>query len=317
MDIDSLHVFVFNMAKRICGFILLLIFLATGSVTANYYNSSFAYVEPIRKGKIQNSSAIYDCVIPKSSVNENGEVMFACPVKTVIGQRYSVVSEYVEVLAEDGDRCAVSSVHADGNYYMIVRMLENVPANNNAVLTQAQLYHIEAAMDNDLLIIETSGEGSELLATINDCGIPNSLETSSPEDGSGGTVFYVRSKAEYISFIAQAVEDEFGEEVTVIKAYEKNQKANAHRLMIVSAAVSLFLLISSLFSGKIIFELLLKLLSWSALIFCAGYLPHISKVPPEINVIYIVFVCYAVLYFSARIIKVKKIKIKMKIKAKK
>lgn len=302
MDIDSLHVLVLDLAKRICGFILLLIFLATASITANYYNSSFAYVEPIRKGKIQNSSAIYDCVIPKSSVSENGEVMFARPLKTVMGQRYSVVSEYVEILAEDGDRCAVSSFYADGDY-MTVRILENVPANNNTVLTQAQLCPIEAAGDNDLLILETSGDGSELFIKINDCGIPNSFETSSSENSDGGTVFYVRSKAEYISFIAQAVEDEFGEELTVTKVYEKNQKANAHLLIIISAAVSLVLLISSLFFKKIILELFLKLLSWSALIFCAGYLPYISKVPPKIDVIYIVFICYAVLYFSASRIK--------------
>lgn len=95
------------------------------SVAAMYASSAIyysitpkVYAMKQRKGRI--AGQVYDCVIPKDAISEDGTVYFAAARQTVVGERHRAILRDVIVLAEEDGEVAIQMDDMDSELLIVL-----------------------------------------------------------------------------------------------------------------------------------------------------------------------------------------------------
>ncbi len=276
--------------KTAVYFILILIFTTTASVTINYYKTPKVYAIPIQKGRLANSSEIFDCIIPKGAIKKDGTIFLAYPLQSVMGQRYIVTSSEIAILDEDEYNYAVDIPYTGIDYRIIISSEREISDGIEVIISSA-IYPVKIRSDNNLLILQTSADNTALSSKIANCGILNNIESTSSTDK---LILNVYSKAELIPFIANIYEKDSS--VSVIKAYEIKQ---SHDFTIFCAIVVIIVLTCTI-AGKIckgiVLKVLLNFIAYCSLIAGFSLLPYISFSLPDTKTYLYIISCGTVIF---------------------
>lgn len=276
--------------KTAVYFILILIFTTAASVTINYYNTPKVYVIPIQKGRLANNSEIFDCIIPKDAIKDDGRIFLAYPSQSVIGQRHIVTSSEIAILDEDEYNYAVNIPYIGMDYRIIISSESEISDGIEVIISSA-VYPIKIKNDNNLLILETSADNTALSSKIANCGITNNIESKSSTDK---LILNVYSKAELIPFIANIYEKDSS--VSVIKAYKIKQ---SHHFTIFCAIIVIIVLTCTIvekISKGIIIKTFLNFLAYCSLTAGVLLLPYISFSLPDTKT-YLYIILYSAVIF--------------------
>lgn len=88
-------------------FFAILLIAIYASATFNYYMTPKVYTISQQKGRLDNNSELYDCVIPKNALVNGDKIYLAYSWQSVTGKKYAVVSRNVTVLDSDDYKCAI------------------------------------------------------------------------------------------------------------------------------------------------------------------------------------------------------------------
>ena len=104
--------------KLLVWFLAIVLIVTFACPTIRYYTLPKVCAIAASKGRITGSTEIYDCVIPKSAV-QDGVVWCVSPRVTVLGTTYIAYSRDVFIEAEDETRCAVDLSYMGENLIVI------------------------------------------------------------------------------------------------------------------------------------------------------------------------------------------------------
>lgn len=277
--------------KTTIYFILILIFTTAASVTINYYNTPKVYVIPIQKGRLVNNSEIFDCIIPKDAIKDDGRIFLAYPSQSVIGQRYIVTSSEIIILDKDEYNYAVNIPYYIGMDYKIIISSESELSDGIEVIISSDVYPIKIKNDNNLLILETRADNTALSSKIENCGITNNIESKSINDR---LILNIYSKAELIPFIANIYDKDSS--VSAIKAYKIKQSHHFTIFCALVVIIELFCTIVDIISKGIIIKTFFKFLAYCSLTAGVLLLPYISFSLPDTRTYLYIILCSAVIF---------------------
>lgn len=104
--------------KLLIWFLAIVLIVTFACPTIRYYTLPKVCAIAPSRGRITGSTEIYDCVIPKSAV-QDGVVWCVSPRITVLGTTYIAYSRSVMIEAEDETRCAVDLSYMGENLIVI------------------------------------------------------------------------------------------------------------------------------------------------------------------------------------------------------
>ena len=104
--------------KLLIWFLAVVLIITFACPTIRYYTLPKVCAIAASKGRIAGSTEIYDCVVPKSAI-EDGMIWCVSPRETVLGITYIAYSRDVFIEAEDETRCAVNLDYMGENLIVI------------------------------------------------------------------------------------------------------------------------------------------------------------------------------------------------------
>lgn len=96
-----------HFVKIIIYFFTGLLIVTYASATVNYYTTPKVYAIAQQKGRLDNNSELYDCVIPKNALVNGDKIYLAYSWQSVMGTKYAVISSNVTIVDEDDYKYAI------------------------------------------------------------------------------------------------------------------------------------------------------------------------------------------------------------------
>lgn len=117
--------------KAVVGMLVILIIAMYASSAIYYSITPKVYAMKQHKGRI--AGQVYDSVIPKDAISDDGTVYFVSTRETVVGERYKAYSREVIVLAEENGQVAIYT-DSTGEELLIVLAHDGEIKNNGDVI---------------------------------------------------------------------------------------------------------------------------------------------------------------------------------------
>lgn len=88
------------------------------ALTIYTYNTPKVYAAPVQQGLI--GGQVFDCVIPKDALFDENIMYILTPKETVLGTRYRVTTEEVDIIAEENGMVAVTLYGSMDEMYFVL-----------------------------------------------------------------------------------------------------------------------------------------------------------------------------------------------------
>lgn len=128
----SLHI-----VKIIIYFSAGLLIVTYASTTINYYTTPKVYTILQQKGRLDNNSKLYDCIIPKNILVDGNKIYLAYSWQSVTGKKYAVISRNVTVLDADDYKYAVQIQDIIDDWLIVVAYDGELTENGDVIILRS------------------------------------------------------------------------------------------------------------------------------------------------------------------------------------